>query len=138
MRLLGLVLPRGLRTPPPGTGFTLALCGCLVGLEAVGRVAASDVHDLLAGFALLTIGATVAVRHRRAPLPWVTRLAGWLRRGLASAAWLRLDHGYDLRGTPPIPRKTPRVVWALVLALIVWAALAVVAWAAFPSGWREL
>jgi hypothetical protein len=138
MRLLASVLPRGFRTLPPGTGFTLALCGCLVGLEVVGRVAASDVHDGLAGFALLAIAATVAIRHRRAPLPWVTRLAGWIRRALASAAWLRFDHGYDLRGTPPIPRKTPRVVWAFVLLLVVWAGLAAAAWAAYPTGWREL
>lgn len=138
MRLLTTVLPRGLRTLPPGTGFTVALCGCLVGLEAVSRVAATDIHDGLAALILLTIGATVAVRHRRAPLPWVTRVAGWARRAASSLSWLRLEHGYDLRGTPPIPRKTPRVVWGLALGLLAWAGLAAAAWAVYPTGWREI
>ena len=138
MRLLTTALPRGLRTLPAGTGFTLALCGCLVGLEAICRVAVSDVHDGLAALILLTIGATVAVRHRRAPLPWVTRLAGWARRVGTSLAWLRLEHGYDLRGTPPIPRRTPRVVWGLALALVAWAGLSALAWAVYPAGWREI
>src|SRR5438067_4669476 len=137
MKLLTSVLPRGL-TLPAGTGFTLALCGCLVGLEAVCRVAASDVHDGLAGFALLAVAAAVAVRHRRAPLPWVSRLGGWLRRGFSSAPWLRYDHGFDLRGSPPLPRRMPGLVWGLAAALLAWGGLAAAAWLAYPTGWREV
>jgi hypothetical protein len=136
MKLLPSVAFRRLRTLPPGTGFTLVVCGCLVGLEALGRFVSSDVHDGLAAFALLGIGLTVAVRHRREPLPWVAGLAGWARRAVGSAAWLRYDHGIDLRGQPPFPRRVPPVVWLLVVGLGVWAGLASLAWAVFPDGWR--
>src|SRR4051794_1290718 len=136
MKLLPSVSLSRLRTPPPGTGFTLVVCGCLAGLEVLGRLVGSDVHDGLAAFALLGLGLTVAVRHRREPLAWVSGLAGWGRRVLASVAWLRYDHGIDLRGTPVLPRRVPPVVWAVVLGLLVWAGLATLAWAVLPDGWR--
>jgi hypothetical protein len=55
-----------------------------------------------------------------------------------SLAGLRYDHGIDLRGTPPVPRRTPPAVWLLAAILLVWSGLAVGAWAAFPTGWRAL
>src|SRR5437879_2809181 len=138
MKLLTSVLPRGFRTLPAGTGFTLALCVCLAGLEVLGRLTTSDVHDGLAAFALLAAGVTVAVRHRRDPLPWVRALGGWFRRMFSSAAWLRYEHGIDLRGTPLLPRRTPPVAWLLAFALVIWGVLAGLAWSTFPNGWREL
>src|SRR5438477_569761 len=75
MKLLPSVSVRRLRTLPPGTGFTLAVCGCLVGLEVLGRLVASDLQDVLGVFALIGLGLTVALRHRREPLPWVRGLA---------------------------------------------------------------
>jgi hypothetical protein len=137
MKLLTSVFPRGIRALPSGTGFTLALCGALAGLEVVGRLTTSDVHDGLAGLILLVVGLTAAVRHRREPLPWVTGLADRVRRLVSSAAWLRYDHGIDLRATPPLPRRTPPVVGLLVGLLVLWGVLAALAWVAFPAGWRE-
>ncbi len=136
MKLLTSVLPRGGRLLPAGAWFTLAVCGFLVGLEVVGRYAATDFHDGLLGFALVAAGFAVAARHRRAPLGWVRRLGNWCRRLGASLASLRYDHGIDLRGTPPVPRRTPPAVWLLVTGLIVWGTLAAGAWAIFPTGWR--
>ncbi|MBY0455845.1 MAG: hypothetical protein K2V38_00760, partial [Gemmataceae bacterium] len=60
-------------------------------------------------------------------------------RGLgASIGWLRYDHGIDLRGAPPFPRRTPPLVFALVSLLAGWGAAAVGAWAVFPGGWRAV
>jgi hypothetical protein len=136
MKLLPSVSLRRLRGLPSGTGFTLAVCGCLVGLEVLGRLVASDLQDVVGVFALIGLGLTVAVRHRREPLPWVSGLAGWVKRVAGSAAFLRYDHGFDLRGAPPIPRRVPPVVWVAALGLCVWAGLATLAWAVFPDGWR--
>lgn len=123
---------------PAGSGFTLLVVGSLVGLEVAGRFAPTDLHDALAGLLLLGVGAAVAMRHRREPLPWLQRLGQWLTRLASSAEWLRQEHGFDLRGSPPLPRKTPRAVWVLIALLVAWGGLAAAAWIAFPTGWRAL
>ncbi|HEY1191846.1 MAG TPA: hypothetical protein VGE74_29715, partial [Gemmata sp.] len=138
MKLLTSVFPRNGRVLPAGTWFTLAVCAFVVGLEVGGRFATSDLHDGIAALALVGVGLLVAVRHRREPLPWVVKLAAVGRRLTASAAWLRYDHGIDLRGVPPLPRRTPPVVFAIVGALGAWGALAAVLWGAFPAGWRAV
>src|SRR5438128_2178563 len=122
MKLLNSVLPTGSRFLTEGGWFTLVVCGAIVGLELVGRYAAvSDFHDGLAAFALLfTVGA-IAARHRRAPIGWVGWLANWFRRLGASLGTLRYDHGIDLRGTPPLPRRTPPAVWVVALILVAWS-----------------
>ena len=136
MKLLTSVFPRSWRTLPAGSWFTLAVCGFLIGLEVLGRFTTSDVHDALAAFALLGVGLAVAIRHRRRPLSWVSRLGAFARRVVKSAAWLRYDHGIDLRGTPPLPRKTPPVIWLVAALLLGWCGLAIASWIAFPTGWR--
>ncbi len=136
MKILTSALPRGTRLLPSGCWFTLLVLGCVAGLEVAGRHAANDAHDGFAAFALLAVGAAVAVRHRREPLAWVRRLAGWARRLGTSAAAFRYDHGFDLRGTPPFPRRTPPLVWTVLAATGLWAALAGLAWVVFPTGWR--
>jgi hypothetical protein len=138
MKLLTSVLPRASRVLPAGCWFTLVVVGCLAGLEVAGRAATSDIHDGLAGFALLAIGASIAARHRRQPLSWVRAIVGWGRRMAGSASWFQFDHGVDLRGSPPLPRRTPRVVWLTALALVLWGVAAGIAWATFPSGWRVI
>jgi hypothetical protein len=136
MKLLTSVFLRNGRVLPAGGWFTLAVCALLVGLEVAGRWATTDVHDGLAASALIAIGFGVGARHRREPLPLVTRLANLGRKLGASVAWLRYDHGIDLRGTPPVPRRTPPVVFVLVGVLAAWGGLAAAAWVAFPTGWR--
>lgn len=138
MKLLTSALVRRPRALPAGSAFTALVALCLVGLEVAGRYATSDAHDGLAGLGLLAVCGAVAARHRRAPLPWVTAAAGWGRRAAAAASWLRYDHGVDLRGSPPFPRRTPAVVGAAVLLLALWGVLAGVGWAAFPTGWRAV
>jgi hypothetical protein len=135
MKLLHSVLPRGGRLLAGGW-FTLAVCGLVVGLEVYGRHARNDFYDGLAATALLVGVLAVAARHRRAPLGWVRSLGGLLGGLLGPLAGLRYDHGVDLRGAPPLPRRTPPAVWAVAAALLGWAALAAGAWAAFPTGWR--
>lgn len=136
MKLLTSVFPRNGRVRATGRGFTLAFCAFLAGLEVVGRYASTDVHDGLAAFALLAAGVAVALRHRREPLPWVTRLGALAKRVGGAVSWLRYDHGIDLRGAPPLPRRTPPVAFVAALALGAWAGLAAGLWAAFPDGWR--
>lgn len=138
MKLLKSVLPRGTRILPAGGWFTLLMVGSLAGLEVVGRFTTSDIHDGLAAFALIGVLATVAMRHRREPLPWLNRLTAWGKRMGAATAWLRYEHGLDLRGTPPLPRRTPRIVWGVAIALLLWGALAAVAWILLPNGWRTV
>jgi hypothetical protein len=136
MKLLSSALPRGTRLLPTGCWFTLTVVGCLAGLEVGGRYSTNDAHDFFGAFALLAVGAAVAVRHRREPLAWVRGLAAWCRRLGATAAGFRYDHGFDLRGTPPYPSRTPPVVWTALGVLAGWGGLAALAWVAFPAGWR--
>ena len=138
MKLLTSVFPRGSKIIPAGGWFTLSVVAALVGLEFAGRYAASDLHDGLAAFALMAIGMSVAIRHHREPLAWVNGLGAWGRRVVATTSWLRYDHGIDLRGNPPLPRRTPRVVWLLALALVAWGGLVALAWEVFPTGWRTV
>ncbi len=136
MKLLTSVFPRNGRVLPAGCWFTLGVCVFVAVLEVAGRKATSDVHDALAAFLLVAAGFAVVARHRREPLAWVSRLAGFARRLADSASWLRYDHGIDLRGTPPLPRRTPPVIFLFVALLFVWAGLAATAWIALPTGWR--
>lgn len=138
MKLLTSVFPQNSRTLPAGALFTLAVAAFVVGLEIAGRYATSDVHDALAGCALVAVAVAVAVRHKRDPLPLVTRAAGLCRRVANAFSGLRYDHGIDLRGAPPLPRRTPPVVFAVALGLVAWGALAGAAWYAFPTGWRAV
>lgn len=136
MNLLTSVLPRGTRALPAGSWFTLMVIGVLVGLEVLGRFAVTDVHDGLAAFILLGVVGSVMLRHRREPLAWVSRLGRSFRRVTAFASFLKYDHGLDLRGTPPLPRRMPPVMWKIAIGLIGWGLLAGLAWLAFPNGWR--
>lgn len=138
MKLLSSVFPQLGRVLPAGGLFALALCAFVVGLEVAGRRAATDVHDGLAAAALVAAGGAVALRHRREPLAWVLKLAQLGRRAAAGAAWLRYDHGIDLRGTPPLPRRTPAAVAVAGAVLVLWAGAAGAAWVALPDGWRAV
>ncbi|MBM3982745.1 MAG: hypothetical protein FJ304_21240 [Planctomycetes bacterium] len=136
MKLLTSVVRRNGRVRASGRVFTLAFVAFVIGLEVIGRYATTDVHDGVAAFALLAVVVAVAMRHRREPLPWVTRLGALAKRVRGAVAWLRYDHGIDLRGTPPFPRRIPPVVFLVALALCAWAGTAAGLWAAFPEGWR--
>ncbi|MFO0825418.1 MAG: hypothetical protein U0792_20245 [Gemmataceae bacterium] len=136
MKLLTAVLPRG-RILTENGWFTLAVCGFFVALEIGGRYAATtDFHDGLAGFVLLMGIATIAARHRRVPLHWLVGLGNRFSRLGSALASLRYDHGIDLRGTPPVTRRTPPAVWFIAFGLVAWSVLAALSWVVFPTGWR--
>ncbi|MCZ2343974.1 MAG: hypothetical protein LC104_19580, partial [Bacteroidales bacterium] len=122
--------------PSPARWYTLALLGLLLGLELIGRTATSDLHDALVAMTLISAVTITCAKHRRMPLPWMTWLLQQGQKFLKRFEQLKLDHGIDLRGTPTLPERLPRWVWAVVGGLITWAALAAVAWYYFPSGWR--
>src|SRR5438067_729268 len=139
MRLLSSVLPQARRLVPSAErGLSLFLVAFVVALELLGRQAPSDVYDAVAGLALMSVGMFVLAWHRRYPLPWL----GWANRLAARLAArlerLKYEIGIDFRGTPPLPRKAPRVVPTAVLGLVVWSALAAAAWSVYPDGWRDL
>ena len=94
MRLLlsALILPFR-RVVPTGHGLvTLTFVALLLGLELVGRLATSDLHDGLAGLVLASAIALILARHRRAPLPWLSWLVVRLRRfGSRFIDWFRHD-----------------------------------------------
>lgn len=136
MKILTSAFPRGPRVLTSNLWFTVLVAGCVIGLEVAGRFAANDAHDGVAAFALLTVATAVAIRHRREPLAWVTALVAAARRVGAALAGVRYDHGFDLRGTPPYPRRTPPLVWSILAVFGAWGALAGLGWAVFPSGWR--
>lgn len=139
MKLLATVLPRGIKQLLPAGGwFTLAICGSLVGLEIAGRYASTDYQDALAGLLLLGLMLAVTFRHRRQPLSWVRSLGSWGKWLGELLADFRYEHGIDLRGTPPLPRRTPPKVWLLLAILVAWSGLATAVWAAFPTGWRTI
>lgn len=118
-------------------GFTLLLIGWLIGLELVGRWSTTDAQD---GIAVAALGAAVAfivARHRRRPLPWVSRLLARMSRISDRIERLKYDHGIDLRGAPPIRRGVPRAAWWLALGLAAWGFSAALAWTLFPNGWRD-
>src|SRR5262245_27143007 len=128
MKLLTSIFPRNGRLLPAGGWFTLAIFAFVIGLEVLGRQATNDFHDALACFALVAAGFVIFARHRREPLPWISRLIALGRRLTNSISWLRYDHGIDLRGTPPLPRRTPFLVFVLAVLLVAWGALAAAAW----------
>jgi hypothetical protein len=138
MKLLTSVLPWSGRLLPAGGWFTLTIGGFLIGLEIFGRYATTDYQDAAAAIMLLGAIGWVVLRHRREPVGWVRGLTNWSRRLSGLLAGLRYDHGIDLRGTPPLPRRTPPAVWVLVSVITIWSGLAAGAWALFPTGWRTI
>ena len=137
MKLLVSPLPAVRRLVPTQAGwYTLGLVGLLVGLEVIGRTATSDLHDALAGLALVSAAAITAARHQRLPLPWVSWVARQGRGVVRRFERLKYDHGIDLRGTPPLPVRVPWWAWVVAAGLVAWAGLAAAGWYYFPNGWR--
>ena len=110
----------------PNIGFTAAVAGTLVVIEALGRQSLTDLHDLLALIALFMLGVLVAGRHRRAPLGWVSALARFGERCLQSLKRHAFEIGLDLRGEPRVKRGAPPIVITVFGILIGWVALAAV------------
>jgi hypothetical protein len=139
MRLLSSVLPQARRLVPSAErGLSLFLVTFVIVLELLGRQATNDVYDAVAGLALMSVFMFVLAWHRRYPLPWLAWANRLAARVTARLERLKYEIGVDFRGTPPFPRKLPRLVSAVILGLVIWSALAVMAWSAYPDGWREI
>jgi len=136
MRLLESALPRLSRLVPPGRLFVgLAAAALVVALELVGRLTQNDVHDGLAASALMSAAALAVVRQKNRSWPG----AGFARRRLVRLFdHVRGNYGVDLRGTPPLPLRTPSGAWLTLLGLLAWTALAGSVWWLCPQGWRDL
>jgi hypothetical protein len=108
-------------------GFTLGVGLVGAAVEVVGRQTATDgydLHDLILLTAVIIAVCVVVIRHRRAPLAWVTAIAAAGRR---VGAWLRrstFEIGLDLRGDPPVRKGVPPIVRWLGVGFAAWAAVA--------------
>ena len=139
MKLLSAVLPRVQRLIPSSErGMALVVVGFLIGLEIVGRMASTEWQDALAGAALVLGILCVLAWHRTQPIAWVQWVGTFLAVRANRFDQLKYDVGIDFRGTPPMPQRIPRLAFLAFAVLVVWGALAALAWWAFPNGWREL
>ncbi len=139
MKLLDAALFRAQRLVPSAErGSAICVVALLGGLEIVGRYATTDLHDLLAGVALLLGGLFIAAWHRSDPVPWVTKVSTFANRQANRFDQLKYDVGLDFRGVPPLPRRIPRSIYLVFVSLLACDALGFAAWAVFPDGWREL
>jgi hypothetical protein len=122
----------------PANWYTVCVVGVAVAVEAMGRQTSTDLHDALSAAILGLLALMIGLRHRRDPLPWVSRLvAGAARLG----GWLRhlsFEIGIDLRGDPPVPRRLPPVLAGLFAGLAAWLALTLLATPVLPQGFREV
>jgi hypothetical protein len=139
MKLLARVWPGNRRFVHNGGRFMLILCVCVLALEIAGRFAHNDFQDLLGLFALNGLLLAVAIRHRRAPLPWLASLLEQLGQwGYQVSQW-QYKLGLDLRGEPPLPQAVPRTLRLLIVGLVFWGVIAGLLWSLAPeAGWRLL
>src|SRR5436305_9470217 len=124
------------RLAAPDVAFGVAVLAVVVAVELLGRHTATDLHDLLALFSLALVGALVGLRHRRRPLPWVTKLGSVAARAGTSLRQATFEIGIDLRGTPRVRRGTPPIIVWLGVGLAGWALLAAVFASDCPHGLR--
>lgn len=122
--------------PSTNSCVNAAVVAGLVGLELTGRFAASDLFDAVAAALLALAVVAVVSRHRRRPLPWMSRALDGLKKLSRSVDRWKYDYGLDLRGSPAIPQKLPPAVAGISLVLIAWGGVAVLTWYVFPDGWR--
>jgi hypothetical protein len=118
--------------------FSAVVFGSLLGLEILGRTLSSDIYDTLASSALLVLVSIVLVYHRDTPLGWVNWLGRGAQRVIDFFDRFRIEVGIDLRGQPPIPRRTPVSMWWTLGWFLLVAGLGLTLWLCFPEGWRAI
>jgi hypothetical protein len=126
------------RLVSPELGFTVVIAGMVVALEALGRQSSTDLHDLLALIAVVMLGVLINVRHRRAPLSWVSAISRTLGRLGERLKQSTFEIGLDLRGEPRVKHGAPPIVMYLALGLAVWTVLAAFFAAECPRDLRAL
>ncbi|MGL4422391.1 MAG: hypothetical protein ACRCZF_17105, partial [Gemmataceae bacterium] len=139
MRLLASVWPQLRRLlPSPERWLSFGVVAFIAAVELIGRHAPSDLYDLAAGLAVISMVTFVVSWHRRYPLGWLTWADRAIERLSRAANQLKYQIGIDFRGTPPFPYRAPRIVAATAVVLLAWSALAFVVWQKYPNGWRDL
>ena len=138
MKLLSHTLPQVRQFLRQPRVFTSVVMGTLIGLEIFGRSIASDVYDTISATGLMMLMALVVLHHREQPLGWVNWLERTSRRVFDWFDRFRIEVGIDLRGTPPIPRRTPTSVWWTLGWFAIWGGMAFALWYFFPQGWRDV
>lgn len=119
----------GLRVPTADVAFTAGVLVLLGGIEAAGRLTTGDPEDALLLLGLFLLFQGVRLRHRRAPLAWMSTVQARGRNAVAAFRRRVVVLGVDLRGGAPVPEGFP----PLARLSIVLASLAVVLPALFPS-----
>src|SRR5438445_12744477 len=136
MKLLARTVHDLRRLAAPDVAFGVAVLAVVVAVELLGRHTPTDLHDLMALFALGLVGALVGLRHRRRPLPWVTSLGAAAARLGTALRRATFEIGIDLRGTPRVRRGTPPIVVWLAVLLAGWSILAALFAADCPHALR--
>ncbi len=136
MKLLVRSVGEWQRLVAPDWLFTAGVLGIVVGIEALGRISDTDLHDLLAAVTLVMLGIGIGLRHRRRRLGWVRALGRAAARfGSAARAWT-FEIGLDLRGEPRVRRGSPPIILALAGVLAAWAIAATIFAGYLPHGLR--
>ena len=121
----------------PSNWFTPAIVGVLVCIEIMGRRSSTDLADLVHLLMLVVVGLFVHARHRERPLAWVSGCMAAYRTVLEWSQRLRIEIGFDMRGSPPLPRRLPAAMLLLFGVLGMLFTLNVFGAAEFPAALRE-
>lgn len=120
----------------PNVWFTAAMLALVVTLEIAGRQVTTDLHDALSALLLGFAGMLAFTRQRDRAPGWVGSVVALVER---ARAWIRrfgFEIGIDLRGTPPLPRKYPPAILALISLLTAWAVVLAFFAEGFPHNLR--
>src|SRR5688572_28677973 len=81
-----------------GLAYGIGLAVVAGALEVVGRYTVNDLQDLGALLVLAVVAALIGLRHRRAPVPWVSGGLAAMKRAVLTAGRGLFEIGIDLRG----------------------------------------
>lgn len=121
----------------PSNWFTPAIVSLLIGIEFLGRRGTTDGADLVNAMILVVMGLFVHARHRERPLAWVNGLLAVWRYVLERTRRLRIEIGFDMRGSPPVQRGIPAAMLLLFGVLGVLFTVNSFYASQFPLAFRE-
>ncbi|QVL34459.1 hypothetical protein KIH39_11285 [Telmatocola sphagniphila] len=137
MKFLTQVLPQVRRAVWSSSWFAPLVCCAFFGLEIFGRFTKSDVHDVVGLCFLMLLSILILERHRMNPIQWVSAGSRAIERIFSITNSVKFEIGIDFRGSPPIPRGTPKILYVLPVCLALSTLLGFGAWTLFPNGWRQ-
>ncbi|MBX7103140.1 MAG: hypothetical protein K1X57_03615 [Gemmataceae bacterium] len=126
------------RLTEPGVATLAFVVLGLLAIETAGRHSPSDLYDVIALLLLVPLGLLVAAQNRKRPVPGIAALASAMLRAVQSVRGFTFQMGFDFRGQPPVKRGTPPAVSLGLAGLIVICAVAGLASAYLPHGFRAV